>query len=94
MFGTTPAFGLFARHVKNLVLRDVELSFANDELRPALAISHADGVTLDRVRVPPVKDVPFSVLRDVRWLAVKGVPGVAGAEREGLEQESLRFSQP
>jgi polygalacturonase len=89
MFGTIPAFGLFARHVKNLALRDVEVSFAKEELRPALVLSHADGVTLDRVQAPRVPDVPFCVLRDVRDLTLKGGPGVPDTQRELVERDQL-----
>ncbi len=89
MFGTLPAFGLFARHVKNLTLSNVELSFAKDELRPALVLGHADGVTLDRVVAPRVPDVAFCVLRDVRRLALEGTAGLPDTQREIVALEWL-----
>ena len=36
MFGTLPAYGLYVRHVSGLSLRDVHLSTATPDLRPAL----------------------------------------------------------
>ena len=53
MFGDIPASGLYARHVRNLELSNVE--FANDsanDTRPAMLLADADGVDLFRLRLP------------------------------------------
>ena len=36
MFGTLPAYGFFCRHATNLRLRNIDLSFAEDDKRPAI----------------------------------------------------------
>ena len=53
MFGDIPASGLYARHVRNLELSNVE--FANDsanDTRPTMLLADAEGVDLFRLRLP------------------------------------------
>lgn len=61
-----PAWGVYARHVEQLVLEDVRLSLAQDDLRPALVAETVGRLVLDQVRYPPVAgvDTPL-VLRNV-----------------------------
>ncbi|WP_232296243.1 glycoside hydrolase family 28 protein [Terriglobus sp. TAA 43] len=53
MFGDVPASGLYARHIRNLELTNVE--FANQstsDTRPTMLLADADGVDLFRLRLP------------------------------------------
>jgi hypothetical protein len=36
MFGLLPAYGLYCRHARNLILRDIEVSVATSDERPSL----------------------------------------------------------
>ena len=47
MFGVLPAYGLFARHVRGLRVRDVSLSFDAPEARPAIALRDVEGASFD-----------------------------------------------
>jgi hypothetical protein len=52
MFGQLPALGLYARHVRGLVIRDLDVSAARPDARPVLAVDdvtnlHAEGVRRD-----------------------------------------------
>lgn len=46
MFGALPAHGLFVRHAKDLVMRDVHFDCPADEQRPALVAHDAEGLKL------------------------------------------------
>jgi len=46
MFGMLPAYGFYCRHVKNLVLRNVQTSFAEPDHRPALVCDDVEGLEL------------------------------------------------
>ncbi|MGD0898311.1 MAG: right-handed parallel beta-helix repeat-containing protein [Thermoguttaceae bacterium] len=48
MFGALPAYGLWIRHARGLVLRDVSLDAVEPDGRPALAAEDVDGLVLDR----------------------------------------------
>jgi parallel beta-helix repeat protein len=48
MFGPLPAYGLYARHVQGLVLRDVSIGFAVPDRRPALVCDRVQRLVLER----------------------------------------------
>ncbi|QYM80852.1 right-handed parallel beta-helix repeat-containing protein [Horticoccus luteus] len=50
--GVRPAWGLFARNVKNLSLDRVDLRLAHADARPAMVLEKVDGAVLDRVAFP------------------------------------------
>ncbi|MCC5024978.1 MAG: hypothetical protein J6386_20280 [Candidatus Synoicihabitans palmerolidicus] len=52
-FGTMPSWGLFARHVKNLQVRDVELRTMTPDARPAVHLEDADGARFRDVVLRP-----------------------------------------
>ena len=49
MFGVTPAYGLYARHVRNLVLRDVSLATETPDARPPLIMEDVQGLRAEGV---------------------------------------------
>ena len=50
MFGTIPAHGLFARHVRNLVVRDLDVAAAAPDARPAVVLDDVVGARFDGLR--------------------------------------------
>jgi polygalacturonase len=52
MFGDLPATGLFARHVRNLVLSNVEIAVAAADPRPAFRFEDVAGVDVFRAKIP------------------------------------------
>jgi polygalacturonase len=89
MFGTLPAYGLFLRHARNVTLRDVEVAFAEADLRPPFALLDAADVHLAHVRAGRGPDVPFAVLVDVGGLSVVDSPGIPDTRRERVEKDVL-----
>ena len=48
--GTLPAYGIFARHVRDLELANIHLNFASADLRPALVCSDVSGLEIDNLK--------------------------------------------
>jgi len=46
MFGKLPAYGIYARHVRNISLYNVRLECDNEDSRPALFFEDAGGLVL------------------------------------------------
>ena len=89
MFGTLPAYGFYMRHARNVTLRDVEVGFEGEELRPAVVLRDVTDVHFDHVRGRLAPGVPFALLRDVRGLSGHDSPGVPGTRRERAEKQEL-----
>jgi polygalacturonase len=74
MFGVLPASGFYCRHVKNLRLLDVQVSFEHEDLRPALVCEDVAGLRIADFAAP--NSNPVMVLRDARdaWLESSRAP--------------------
>lgn len=57
MFGNMPAYGFYIRHVAGLKLRDVEVSFLNDDPRPAFMLDDIKGLNMLNVTGQTAKGV-------------------------------------
>lgn len=68
MFGLLPSSGFFLRHVKNIVLRDVQLSFEKPDFRPTFYLEDAQGVILENVKAPLQEGVERMIQKNVTGL--------------------------
>jgi len=75
--GTTPAYGIFARHVRDLELANIHVSFAKNDLRYAAAFADIDGLEIDNLKAQ-VSDGISPVLfgNDVRGLSIRNSPQI------------------
>ncbi len=86
MFGTLSAYGLFCRHAKNLRLHNIDLTFAEDDQRPAIVCE--DVLDLDifglRAGTSPTADA---------MLRFRGVEGalIHGCRSEAKADKFLRL---
>jgi polygalacturonase len=74
--GVFPAYGLFARHVKDLELRDIRFDFDKQDLRPAMICDDVDGLEIDDFKAQTAPDISAAVFNSVTNLAVRNSPGV------------------
>jgi len=89
MFGTTPAYGFFIRHVKNLRMSGVEISCEEPEMRPLMILDDVEGALFEGVNGKPDSGVPFFVLRAVKDFTVRNSPPVQDTLVERTDQLSL-----
>jgi polygalacturonase len=73
--GTLPAYGIFARHVKDLELANITVNFTTNDLRPAAAFADIDGLEIDNF-IPQLADgVKAAIFADdVRGIAIRNSP--------------------
>lgn len=50
-FGTLPAYGIYIRNARNLILDNIQLSFQNEDQRPAIFCDNVDFVKINGLRV-------------------------------------------
>ena len=87
MFGTLPAYGFYVRHARNVSLRDVQVGFEAEDLRPPFVLDDVSEVHFDHVTAQTAPGVSFALLRDVRGLSSRASPGLTRARREGVEAQ-------
>ncbi len=62
-FGDMPAYGFFIRHVKGIMLNNVEVSFIENDLRPAFILDDVKGAEFKFVKAQKSVNIPSLVLK-------------------------------
>lgn len=71
MFGLLPAGAVYARHVRNLRVKNLQVSFAQPDSRPRMVLDDVDGARFDGLHVAAADAPPF-VLHEVRRFTLDG----------------------
>jgi polygalacturonase len=73
--GTLPAYGIFARHVRDLELANLTVGFAKEDLRPAAAFADIDGLEIDSFKPQLAAGVSAAIFSpDVRNMTLINSP--------------------
>jgi polygalacturonase len=72
--GVMPAYGLFARHVNDLELANINLSFAKDDFRPAIECADVNGLEIDNFKAQLADGVAASKFDNVSGLVIRNSP--------------------
>jgi hypothetical protein len=76
--GTMPAYGVFARHVSGLELANVQVSFLNEDLRPAMSCVDVNGLEIDNFKAQIAGGVAAARFENVKGLVVRNSPALDG----------------
>ena len=72
--GMMPAYGIFARHVKDLELANIHLNFETNDFRPALVCSDVNGLEIDNLKAQLADGVPVKIFDSVSALVIRNSP--------------------
>jgi polygalacturonase len=89
MFGDIPAYGFFVRHVKGIELRNVEVGFTKEDLRPAFVFNDVKRVDLQHVRAQRSPDVAALVLRNVNDFAAHQCWHIADLKLDRVDHKTF-----
>jgi polygalacturonase len=74
--GTMPAYGLFARHVRGLELANINVTFEQEDLRPALMCINVDGLEIDSFKARLAEGVSGARFDAVKGLVIRNSPAL------------------
>jgi polygalacturonase len=77
-FGALPAYGLFARHVRDLELANIRESFDREDLRPAIECVDVDGLEIDNFKAQLASGVPAARFESVKNVVIRNSPVLDG----------------
>jgi len=89
MFGPIPAYGFYIRHVKGIEMNNVQVSYMEDDLRPAFALGDVKGATFQNVKAQRAADAPIFTLKDVENFIVRQSDGVPDTRLERVAEKKL-----
>jgi hypothetical protein len=70
MFGTTPSYGFYVRHVKGIQMTNVELQVQQPDARPAVIFDDVDGADFVHIKAQVSAGVPILKLSGVQDLNI------------------------
>ena len=73
MFGELPAWGFYGRHVEGLQLKNINISYKEDDYRPACIFDDVKGLQLRSVNIPTAKELPVIIFNNVSNLSMDDV---------------------
>ncbi len=88
MFGNMPAYGMYARHAKNLTARDIVFTTDKADARPAFRFDQVSGIDLERLIVPRGAAPIFS-LRNVSDFLHRNSPGIADKRLAKVDKDAF-----
>jgi polygalacturonase len=74
--GVMPAYGLFARHVRDLELANIHTSFETEDLRPAIECVDVDGLEIDNFKAQLADGVPAAKFDSVKNVVIRNSPAL------------------
>lgn len=79
--GRLPAYAVYARHVEDLELANINVNFQTNELRPAAWFSDINGLEIDNFKPQVAEGVVAAVMGpDVRGVVVRNSPALAATK--------------
>jgi polygalacturonase len=86
MFGETPAWGFFIRHVKGIQFSNMEIGTMKDDQRPAFWMNDVTDAEFTHVRAEHAAEVPTFQLKDVEGLAFDHFRGLPDGVKEKVQE--------
>ncbi len=74
--GVMPAYGIFARHVRDLELSDIRVGFEKEDQRPAAIFNDVDGLEIDHLKAQVAEGAQRARFDNVKNLIVRNSPGI------------------
>ena len=72
--GVMPAYGVFARHVKDLELANIRVGFEKEDLRPAMVCMDVTGLEIDNFKAEIAAGVSAARFEGVKDLVIRNSP--------------------
>jgi hypothetical protein len=88
-----PAYGLYARHVKNLELANMRFSYAKEDLRQAIALSDVQGIEIDNLKAQVANGVAPARFEAVTNATIRNSP-VLETGNGIIRSDTARAGQP
>jgi polygalacturonase len=89
MFGPTPAYGFFVRHVRGIDMNDVKIVCQKEDARPAFILDDVEKAAFFHIDTTRTGDRPIFVLKDVTGFSVSKSGSVPDTTLEQVKEKEL-----
>ena len=88
-FGALPAHGFFIRHVKGLSIKDIQVKYVKEDLRPAVQLEDVQGADFIHVKLSHASSSPTFVLKNVEDFNLYLSRPLQDTHLDKVEQQTL-----
>jgi polygalacturonase len=88
-FGPMPAHGFYIRHVKGIAMRDVEVRYAKEDLRPVFQLNDVHGADFTHIKAAHASDAPTYALSNVQDFNVYQSKPLPELQLDKVEEKTL-----
>src|SRR6266498_2752194 len=89
MFGEIPAYGFFIRHVNDIEMDKVEVSYLKEDARPAFVLNDVKGADFQRLKAERAAEVPTFALTNVENFSVQQSAALPDTRLDRVKQQKL-----
>jgi len=89
MFGQLPCSGFFFRHVKNLEMHHVDVTYDRPDARPAIALFDVAGADFQHLKLQRFENVPCFALNGVTDFSTQFVTSIADVKLDKVEKQVI-----
>ena len=88
-FGTMPSYGFCFRHVRGLMVHDVQTHFLGEEQRPPFVLDDVQDAAFHHVTGQKAAETPAFILSNVKSVTVHDCPGAKDSAIEAAQKQEL-----
>jgi hypothetical protein len=89
MFGELPSWGFYIRHAEGIKMRNVRVSYVEDDFRPAFVFDDVKGIELSDVTIPKAKELPVILFNNTTGILTKNLK-MAVSEEKGILKSDFK----
>jgi hypothetical protein len=89
MFGELPCWGLYVRHAAGIKLKNVQISYVEDDFRPAFVFDDVKGIDMTDVTIPAAIEMPVILFNNTTAITKKNLK-IPVSEEKGIMKTSYK----
>ncbi len=89
MFGATPCYGFYLRHIKGLEMSEIEIKYEKEDQRPPLILEDVKGADFFHVNAQHAPGLPVFELHNVEDFETRWCKSVADTTLQNVSSKSL-----
>jgi len=89
MFGTTPSYGFFVRHVRGIEMSNIEVRYEKEDQRPAFVLDDVKGADFIHIKADRAEGVPALAMKNIADFSVYLSRPVPDTHLESAEKREL-----
>jgi len=89
MFGELPSWGFYVRHAEGIKMKNVRVSYIEDDFRPAFVFDDVKGIEMTDVTIPKAKELPVVLFNNTTNIITKKL-NMLVSEAAGIQKSNFK----